>query len=412
MKERLFRERIFFFGMVLVLIVIAFVLIWPFVTPILFALALIVILKPLYNRLLAARWIKGSEKRAAAATLVIFLLVIAIPVFFIISAAIAQAANLFTNLELEGLDISPQTIISWVEATIQGIAGEGFQLDDSDLGESIQEALSSLASWLGSIVISLGQSLPRLFTNGLIILVLIVVLLPVYRRPGKQDVMELIPFPEEITKLFMDKFNMMITAMFKGTFIIAFVQGAVMGLVFWIAGVQYTMFLTIISMFLSLVPLVGISLVAWPVAIILLLTGQIWQGIFVIAMFLIVISNLDTVLRPRLVPKGAYLNPALIILSVFGGLQLMGLIGALYGPVVMILLITSIEVYTKYMLRSDLEILLAEGDLDMEALGLAVEEDEKRSDGAVMTTLKNLAKRARESVSTETSDDNPTPSEG
>ncbi len=346
-----------------------------------------------------------SITSTTAATLVIFLLVIAIPIFFIISAAISQAASLFTSLELEGLDFSPQAIITSVEGAIQQIAGEGFQLDEINLGENIDEALSSLASWLGSIAISLGQSLPRLFTNGLIILVIIVVFLPMYRRPGKQDVMELVPFPDEITQLFMDKFNMMLIAMFKGTFIIAFVQGAVMGLVFWIAGVQYTMFLTIISMFLSLAPLIGISLVAWPVAIILLLTGQIWQDIFVILMFLIVIANIDTVLRPRLVPKGAYLNPALIILSVFGGLQLMGLIGALYGPVVMILLVTSIEVYTKYILRSDLEILLADGDLDLEELGLAMEEDEGRPDGAVMTTLKNLAKRARQGNSAKTSDE-------
>jgi len=397
MKERLFRERIFFFVMVLVLIVIAFILIKPFITPILFALAMVVIMKPLYNRLLAARWVKGNERRAAATTLVIFLLLIAIPVFFVINVAIAQAASLFTSLELEGFDFSPQAIIASLETAIQQIGGEGIQLDEIRIGENIQEALGSLASWLGDVAISLGQSLPRLFTNGMIILVLIVVLLPLYRRPGKQDILELVPFPEEITQLFMDKFNMMLIAMFKGTFIIAFVQGAVMGLVLWIAGVPYTMFLTILSMFLSLVPLVGISLVAWPVAIILLITGQIWQGIFVIAMFLIVIANLDTILRPRLVPKGAYLNPALIILSVFGGLQLMGLIGALYGPVVMILLITSIDVYTKYMLRSDLEVLLAEGDLDLEALGLALEEDEERPDGAVMNTLKNLAKRVRQS---------------
>ena len=65
MRERLVRERIFFFGMVLVLIVIAFFLVKPFITAILFALALVVILKPLYNRLLAARWVKGSERRAA-----------------------------------------------------------------------------------------------------------------------------------------------------------------------------------------------------------------------------------------------------------------------------------------------------------------------------------------------------------
>jgi predicted PurR-regulated permease PerM len=399
MRERLFRERIFFFAMVLVLAVIAFILIWPFVTPILFALAMIVILKPLYNRLLKARWIKSSERRASALTLVIFLLLIAIPIFLVVSVAISQAVSLFTSLDFEGLDFSPQAIIASLEAGIQEIIGEGFQLDEISLGENIQEALSSLASWFGSIAISLGQSLPRLFTNGLIILVIIVVFLPMYRRPGTQDVMELVPFPEEITKLFLDKFNMMIVAMFKGTFIIAFVQGIAMGVVLWIAGVPYTMFLTIISMFLSLVPLIGISLVAWPVAIILLLTGQIWQGIFVIAMFLLVIANIDAMLRPRLVPKGAYLNPALVLLSVLGGLQLMGLIGALYGPVVMILLVTSIDVYTKYMLRSDLEVLLADGDLDLEELGLALEEDEERPEGEVMTTLKNLARRARQAGS-------------
>ena len=112
---------------------------------------------------------------------------------------------------------------------------------------------------MGNVAISLGQSLPRLFTNSLIILVNIVVLLPLYRPPGKLDVMEVVPFPEEITQLFVDKFNLMIVAMFKGTFIIALVKGVAIGLVFWIAGGPYTIFLTILSMFLSLVPLIGIS---------------------------------------------------------------------------------------------------------------------------------------------------------
>ena len=71
----------------------------------------------------------------------------------------------------------------------------------------------------------------------------------------------------------------------------------------------------------------------------------------------------------------------------------MSLISALYGPVVMILL------------RSDLEVLLADGDLDLEELGLAMEEDEDRPDGVVMTTLKNLAKRARQGSYAKTSDE-------
>jgi hypothetical protein len=129
-------------------------------------------------------------------------------------------------------------------------------------------------------------------------------------------------------------------------------------------------------MLLSLVPLIGVSLIAWPVGIILILTGQVWQGIFVIAAFLLIVANLDTVLRPYLIPKGAQLNPALIILSVFGGLSLMGIIGAIYGPVIMILLVTSIDVYTKYILRSDLETLEKQGRIDLKELGLAPQEGE------------------------------------
>ena len=83
------------------------------------------------------------------------------------------------------------------------------------------------------------------------------------------------------------------------------------------------------------------------------------------------------VLRPVLVPKGAYLNPALVMLSVFGGMGLMGPIGLIYGPVIMILLVTSVEVYTKYILPSDLKDLEKDGHVDLDALGLAMPEDEE-----------------------------------
>ena len=77
-------------------------------------------------------------------------------------------------------------------------------------------------------------------------------------------------------------------------------------------------------------------------------------------------------------PKGAQLNPALVIISVLGGLGVLGIVGALYGPVVMILLVTSIDVYSKYLLRSDLEILDQQGRIDLVELGLKT--DDKQAD--------------------------------
>lgn len=406
MAERLIRQRIFFFGMVVVLAILTLILVWQFTSAILLAVALVVILKPIYRWFLKRKWAKGSESRAVGATMIIFILVIAIPAVLIIGSAISQANKLFSGLDFEDVDFSLPGIITWIEDLIQGTGAEGFKIDEVQFAESLQETLTGVIDWFGNILINLGQSIPDFFMNSVVVLVIVIVLLPRYKRPGKQDILDIVPFPPEITQLFLDKVDMMITAMFKGTFVIAIAQGSAMGVVFWIAGTPYVMFLTIVSMLLSLVPFIGISLVAWPVGIILLLIGNTWQGIFVIVAFLIIVSNIDTALRPILVPKGAYLNPALIILSVFGGLGVMGIIGAIYGPVVMILLVTSIEVYTKFMLRSDLEVLEREGRINLEELGLVSEEEQENQGGQIfINALKNISARFRRESQDKTDDE-------
>lgn len=391
MKESILRQRAFFFGMVLVLAILALILVWQFVQAILFAIAMVILLKPVYHWFLQRRWVKSSPARATGATMIFFILIIAIPAILIIGGAIAQAVSLFSGIDVSNLSVSLQEIIDGLEKTIQNVGS--FQLGEFQLGESIGEIFSNLASWFSQIIISLGASLPSIFMNVIVVLIIMYVMLPRYRSPGKQEILEIVPFPAEITQLFLDKIDLMIKAMFKGTFVIAITQGLAMGLVLWIAGVPFVMFLTLLSMFLSLVPLVGISLVAWPAGILLILSGQIWQGIFVIAAFILVIANIDTVLRPVLIPKEAQLNQALVILSVLGGLGLMGIVGALYGPVVMILLVTSIDVYTKYLLREDLEKLQESGRIDLKELGIIPHEPEEEQSYSQMffNVLKNVS---------------------
>ncbi len=96
-------------------------------------------------------------------------------------------------------------------------------------------------------------------------------------------------------------------------------------------------------------------------------------------------------------PKGAQLNPALVIISVLGGLGVLGLVGALYGPVVMILLVTSIDVYSKYLLRSDLEVLERQGRIDLKELGLMPEDNQadQNMGQMVLTAVKNISSRLR-----------------
>jgi predicted PurR-regulated permease PerM len=407
--KKLLRQRTLLFGMILLLAILAMILVWPFVTPILFAIAVVVIMKPVYNWLLKKKWIRRRETWATGITMIIFILAIALPFVLIIGSAISQANQAFDRLQDAGLDMTVEGIAAWVQETFQETGGEEATVDEAEITATLQQAADAVLAWVQNTIISLGQTIPEFFTNAVIVLVLLFVMLPLYKRPGRKAVVDIVPFPPEITQLFLDKGDMMITAMFKGTFVIAIVSGAAMGIVLWIAGVPYATLLAIVSAFLSLIPMVGISLIAWPVGILLILAGNTWQGIFVIVAFLLVVANIDNVMRPMLVPKGAHLNPALVILSVLGGISLMGLIGVIYGPVIMILLVTSIEVYTKYMLRSDLETLQEHGRIDLEALGLTQEEEEEeRSVGnMIVTALQNASAQIREDTSSSEDDAQP-----
>ncbi len=397
MRDQLITQRIFFFGMVAILAILALILVWQFTRAILLAAALVIILKPIYTWLLNKKGVNGKASRATAITIFIFILIIAVPAAIIIGGAITQAALLFSGLDIEGLHFSLREINVWLEKTIQTLVAGSIPLDEFRFAENLSQVIAWFSEWLVNLLIGLGQSLPRLFTNALVVLVILFVSLPRYKSPGKQEILEIVPFPTEITQLFLDKIDLMIKAMFKGTFVIALTQGLAMGLVFWLAGVPYGLFLTTISIFLSLVPLIGISLVAWPVGLILIISGNIFRGVFVIAAFLIFVAQIDTFLRPRLVPKGAQLNPALVILSVLGGLGVLGIVGALYGPVVMILLVTSIDVYSKYLLRSDLEVLDQQGRIDLKELGLMPDDrDADQNMGQiVLTAVKNVSARLR-----------------
>ncbi len=186
MRDRLITQRIFFFGMVAILAILALILVWQFTRAILLAAALVIIMKPVYNWLLNKRGINGRESRATVITILVIILIIAIPAVMIIGGAITQAAYLFSGLDLEGLDFSGREINGWLENTIQTIVAGNINLDEFRFAENLSQAIAWFSQWLIGILVSLGQSLPRLFTNALVVMVILYVFLPIYRVRGNK----------------------------------------------------------------------------------------------------------------------------------------------------------------------------------------------------------------------------------
>jgi len=356
MERSQVRNLLFFWALFALVTLGVLALIRPYIGTILFSLTLVVLLKPIYDYFMGRKWVKKSGV-ATALTIVSFLLIIAIPVTLLVAITINQAKDIFGGISLEGLDLEDTLadVVLWLQQlpAVKDILlnQEGFlpALQDltSQLAAGVTNLIGEVMNWLANLAIGLGSSLPNVLINLFLFFGFLITVLPSFDRivDGLQD---LIPLEHTITQTYLRKVTLMVKSMFLGIFVLSIIQGLAMGVFYVLAGVPYAGFWTMLSIALSVIPLVGVSFIALPMGIILILSGNVWQGILILAGFYGFVNWIDTLLRPKLVPEEAHLHPMLLILSVFGGLALSGLMGVIYGPVIMILFVTTIEMYVQY----------------------------------------------------------------
>ena len=252
------------------------------------------------------------------------------------------------------------------------------QIDEDQLAEGLGNLARGVLNWLSNFALSLGRSLPDLFFNALIFLSLLVTLLPATDTLNKR-VRDILPLDVSIYDLYVSKAKAMTLSVLKGIFLLTIIQGVLMGIFYWIAGIPFAFFWMILSIAFGVLPVVGISFVVVPIAIVAALTGNITAAIIVLIGFYVFVNPLDVVLRPRFVSKEAYLNFTLMMLGLFGGLKLAGMLGMIYGPVIMILFLTTLDVYVQYFAPSrdtGSSVLLADGEADSGAIVVSMEEGE------------------------------------
>jgi predicted PurR-regulated permease PerM len=103
----------------------------------------------------------------------------------------------------------------------------------------------------------------------------------------------------------------------------------------------------VVMAFLSLLPAIGAALVWAPVALYLLATGSIWQGLLLIGYGVLVIGLVDNLLRPFLVGKSTKLPDYIVLISTLGGIEIFGLEGFVVGPLVAAIFMVSWDIFSK-----------------------------------------------------------------
>jgi predicted PurR-regulated permease PerM len=111
-------------------------------------------------------------------------------------------------------------------------------------------------------------------------------------------------------------------------------QGIVGGIGLWISGIPALFWGTMMA-FTSLIPAVGTAIVWLPAVCYLFILGSWGKGIFLAAWSAVVVGSIDNFLRPFLMKGEGAISSIYLFFAILGGIQLFGIVGVLYGPLIL-----------------------------------------------------------------------------
>ena len=317
------------------------VMIGQFLIAVLLAAVFSAMTRPLYLRLAAG--MKGRERAAAVATLLLVLFVLVAPAIAFLGLVVSQA-----------VDVS-QAAATWVRGNIDLVDSIEARLREVPLvgdflpdHERIVALAGQLAQSAGGVLVDSLTAATLGTTNFLFQLFIMLYAMYFFLTSGPailDRILHLVPLSPEDEHQLLDRFVSVTRATIKGSLVIGVLQGALAGLSFFVFGVPGAAFWGTVMAVLSIVPALGTALVWVPAVIWLLATGQIAAGISVGLWCGLVVGTVDNFLRPRLVGRDARLPDLLILLSTFGGILFFGAVGFILGPIVAALFVTVWEIF-------------------------------------------------------------------
>ncbi|MBJ7337807.1 AI-2E family transporter [Mycolicibacterium sp.] len=259
-----------------------------------------------------------------------------------ISAMVRSVSDWVSRTDLSSLGDRTLTLVNDLLSKVP------FLHDVQVTPELLQERMSSIAQHAGEYALQFlsgaAGGLAGALTAAVLFIYVFISLLS-NRERVQTLIRKLNPLGEEVTDLYLDKMGAMVQGTVRGQFVIALAQGLAGAASIYLAGFHQGFFIfAILLSALSVIPLGG-GIVSIPFGMGMIFYGNVFGGIFVIAWHLIVVTNIDNVLRPILVPRQARLDSALMLLAVFAGITMFGFLGIVIGPVLMIVIVTTVSVY-------------------------------------------------------------------
>mgnify|MGYP006291725283 FL=1 len=347
MEQTVFHRGVFFFFLALFCISIFLLgnLLAPFTATIVLGVVITNIFRPVFH--LFAK--KLSMRMAAVVTCIVIFCVVFIPVVFMVGILSKEALGLY-NLARDA--VFSNQLIQLLENTRaldrinDLLARAGVQKT-----MSWQELLSPVSE-LGKMVgFSLFQQ-ARFITSNLLNLVfyfflMLIVVFYMFMDGHRfiQYLYDLSPLQDAHDKKLIQKFNEMAGAVLIGNGLGGLIQGTAGGLLFWFLGLNSPFLWGVIMGFMAFLPIVGIGIVLVPTAVFFLLKNSVITGIAVLVFYSVLSWGVEYIFKPKLVGDRVAMHPLIVFFAIIGGLQVYGLMGIIYGPLIATLFLTLSDIY-------------------------------------------------------------------
>ena len=309
------------------------VIVYPFAQPLLWAGLAAIMFQPLYRNVL--RRLRGRRNPAAGLSLLIIFILVLVPAAWIASMVIEQAIVLVATLQQQPIDLA--ALFDSVYTRLPQVARDAVDRSGwADIGmiqTRVQELLTESAGMIATQAVSIGSGALGFFLSFGVALYVMFFLLRDGERIGR-TVLCAVPVERSIADRLAERFLGIVRATIKGTGVVALVQGALGTITLMIAGVPSALLFGVIMAIFALVPVIGSGAVWVPAGIYLLVTGETWQGLFVLLAGFFIISSADNVLRPILVGRDTGIPDWIILITTLGGISLVGFSGIVLGPLV------------------------------------------------------------------------------
>jgi predicted PurR-regulated permease PerM len=337
-------EKRTFIGVLIALSLLFILLLLPFWGAIFWAGVMSLLFYPLHARL--NRRFGNRPSLAALCTLLIGFVLVVMPVIAIGFGFIREGAQLYQLIENQ--ELNPQDILDRIGNAVPILPDllTRLGIDTSVIRNYLSEAAIAMSRILSQQALSWGRdALTFTLSLGLMLYLSFFLL-----RDGVSIVgwmRDAVPLNNERRQLLFQKFAEVARATVKGNLVVALVQGALGGLIFWVLGLPAVLLLSVVMAFLSLVPAVGASLVWLPMAVYLYATGEWGKASILVAYGALVIGLADNVLRPILVGRDTKLPDYIVLFSTLGGISMLGITGFVIGPLIAALFLSFWTIFSK-----------------------------------------------------------------